>query len=79
MTFLLAPFSKQIVGILLRGITTQIKIFCGPTADREKLMSRAVCGNEDIENSHKCIDDFVKVLKGTMSLPVNERMPMCCW
>lgn len=73
----LSAFSKQVTGLLLRGISSQIKFIC--TTDRPTMLSRAKCGNSDLPHDHDCVDAYVSTLKGTMSLPVDERIPMLCW
>jgi hypothetical protein len=75
----LNAFSKQIVGVVLRGISRQFKSVCA--IKDEKLMNeRVLCGNAEYEAQSKCMDEYVTAMNlgAANSEKINDMGFICC-
>lgn len=73
----LNAFSKQTVGLLLRGVNIELKRYCGK--DRESFKVHNKCGQATITETKQCYGKLVRELKQTINAPQDSKIPLICW
>ena len=73
----LNAFSKQTVGLLLRGVTIELKRYCGK--DREAFKVHNKCGQATIPETRQCYGKLVRELKQTVNAAQDSKIPLICW